>query len=113
MEYILTNKPIIINNKTYNRYLNCFDILSDNINVSKYYDILNKCEPYHINNLLDFINIKWSKMVYLINIEYKENKYTNKELKKRDGINETINEFINNDQVLAIFIINSIHKFFK
>jgi len=52
-------------------------------------------------------------MLYLINIEYKENKYINKELKKIDDINKTINEFINNDQVLAIFTINCIHKFFN
>ena len=113
MEYILTNKPIIINNNTYNRYFDCFNILSNNINVSKYYNILNKCEDYHINNLLDFINIKWSKMLYLINNEYTKNKYKNKEFVKNIDFNKTINKFINNDRVLAVFIINCIHRFFN
>jgi len=52
-------------------------------------------------------------MLYLINNEYTKIKYKNKKFVKNKDFNKTINKFINNDRVLAVFIINCIHRFFN
>lgn len=116
-EYIINKKIIILSNNNNNNIYNCFNILNEHININKYYDILNKLELYQINNLLNFIYIKWKKMLILINDNFKNNNYKNisiqKNIIKIYELNNVFNNFINNDKSLAIFIINCIHLFFN
>ena len=116
-EYIINKKIIVLSNNKNNNIYSCFNLLDEYININKYYNILNKLELYQINNLLNFIYIKWKKMMILINNNFENNAYKNISIKKYiskiDELNNNLINFINNDKSLAIFIINCIHFFFN
>lgn len=113
-DYISNNKIIILSNiKNTNSY-KCFDILYENLDIYYYYNILNRLEKYQIDNLLNYIKIKWINLKNLLNKKFsKNNKYHNLEFIFLDNLDNTFIKFINNNKILAIFIINCIHLCFS
>jgi hypothetical protein len=116
MEYILNNKPIILSKHNNNIIFNCFDNLSTHINVNYYYTLLNKLNDIDMNNLINYINMKWHKMKKLIIENFQDdNIYINLNINKNDknnDLNDILNNFIKSDKILSIFVINCIHKLF-
>ena len=95
------NIPKIINNNQYSFLNNIF-----NINYQPYYDLLNTVEDFKIKNIYHFIYLR------LILINRKFNKIP--KLKKYfTSFNETITDYINNDKIKAIIILNSIQQYFQ
>uniref|UniRef100_A0A6C0CDK1 Uncharacterized protein n=1 Tax=viral metagenome TaxID=1070528 RepID=A0A6C0CDK1_9ZZZZ len=82
------------------------------------YDAMNCLSLNDINNLNLFIYKQWSllkllddipnnkRKKYILKIQYSHNKIFNK-----PGLNNKLKEFISNDKVLGLYIINQILKF--
>ena len=116
MEYILNNRPIILSNCNNNIIFNCFDNLSDHIDINYYYKLLNKLNDIDTNNLINYINMKWFKMKRLIIENFQDDNiyiyiYINKNNNLND-LNYILKDFIKSDKILGIFVINCIHKLF-
>lgn len=116
MEYLMNNKPIILSNNNNKIIFNCFNNLKDNIDINYYYTLLNKLNDIDINNLINYINMKWYKMKKLINENFTENnKYAKvniKQINSNNDLNIILKDFIKSDKILGIFVINCIHKLF-
>ena len=116
MEYIINNKPIILSDSYNNIVFNCLDNLKENIDVSYYYNLLNKLSKIDAKNLINYINMKWSKMKILIKDNFQEKThYLNLNIIKDNNkdLNDILNNFIKSDKIIGIFIINCIHRLFS
>ena len=97
-----------------------FDFLPEykSFDIETIYDAMNCLSLNDMNNLNLFIYKQWSllkllddipnnkRKKYIIKIQYSHNKILNKL-----GLNNKLKEFISNDKVLGLYIINKILKF--
>ena len=116
MEYVMNNNPIILSDSYNNIVFDCFDNLKENIDIIYYYKLLNKLNNIDIKNLINFINMKWSKMKKLIKENFQENtNYLEINIIKDNhkDLNYILKDFIKSDKILGIFIINCIHRLFS
>jgi len=96
----------IINNQQYSFLNNIFDI-----NIQPYYDLLNSIEYFKIKNIYHFLYLR----SILIHRMFKESSI-NKEIiplpKYFNDFNDSIQNYIQNNQLRAILIINGIQQYF-
>tara|TARA_Y100000593_G_scaffold90286_1_gene176373 strand:- start:806 stop:1087 length:282 start_codon:yes stop_codon:yes gene_type:complete len=88
------------------------DHLKDYMDVEKYYKKLNKLEDIDYKNIINYLNIQWTKILQEIDDEY----YSSIKLKKiykcdKISFNEKMNEFINMNYTMGIFFINSFIRY--
>lgn len=85
-----------------------FDFL-DNIYSNYYYNILNSYEEYKIKNIYKFIYNRILKFSELYNIK-KMNNIKNRYISYK-YFNDMLSNYINNDILLSIIIMNSIYLY--
>lgn len=98
-------KRIIINNKTFN----FLDFLNDG-DYNNYYNLLQSIEEFKLKNIYQYLflrSIKINKGFSDFKILIKNEKFINTE-----QFNNLLNEYIDNDNVRAITIINGIDNYF-
>ena len=77
--------------------------------LKRVYKKLSNYNETEFKNLYNFIKIKWSLAMNKIN----NNKYLNKKINhyKKNSFNKAINDFINKDIAIALFIKNIINRY--
>jgi hypothetical protein len=96
----------IINNNQYSFLNNIFDI-----NIQPYYDLLNSIENFKIKNIYHFLYLR----SILIDRKFKNSPIKEKIIplsKNFNDFNDSIQNYIQNDQFKAILIINGIQQYF-
>ena len=88
------------------------DHLRDYMDIEKYYKKLYKLEEIDYKNIINYLNIQWTKILNEIDDEY----YSSIKLKKiykcdKISFNEKMNEFINMNYTMGIFFINSFIRY--
>jgi len=81
-----------------------------NINITNYYYLINSLDEFKLKNIYQFIYLRLLK----INKKFKEIDKLESELHnlKRNEFNNLLKEYINNDLIKSIIIINSIQQYF-
>ena len=101
----LKNKMIFLNyiNINESSLYNFLDIIKVkyDIDINVYYLIIKSIEEFKLKNILYFINLRLKKI----------NKKINYEKVTYDNINCILNDFINNDEVNCIIIMNLIQQY--
>ena len=92
------------------------NILDQNMNTSKYINMLKKIKKYKYKNIINFINNKWIRSQNILFKKYKKIKYKKEVIKVDYDIdfiefNKILNTFIDNNIVIAIFLINLINSY--
>ena len=108
MNNCLLSKKIKVN--TINDYN--FDFLNNiDVDVSYYYNIINSYEEFKLKNIYKFIYNRIFKLSELYDIKKMKN------IKNRKisfiRFNELLNDYIDNNKILSIIIINSIIQYFN
>ena len=91
-------------------YNNDYNFL-DNLQLENYYiyyDILNNFEEFKLINIYNYISQRINKINYnneFVDLNFKENMNSIK-------LNEYLNNYINNDLVKSIIIMNSIQQYY-
>lgn len=114
MVSVFNIEPDMIPFKDQNRY-NCFDFLNIlkskyGIYVNPYYQLLNDQEDFKLRNIFNYVFLRTMK----INKKFKKINVMKKLNKNIDKItfNQLLNEYINNDDIKAIIVANSIQLYF-
>ena len=86
------------------------DVIEVDINIKPYYDLINSYEDYKIKNIYNFLFLKSLK----INKKFNEinEMILNKNNISSEIFNDFLNNYINNDKVRAIIIMNGIQLYF-
>ena len=114
-ESVLNIEPneFIIKEQKEETVYNFLDFLKNsyNIDINKYYDILNSIDEFKIKNVYTYLYLRIQKISRMSN-----NYITN--LKKIDGrvsgeeLNNSLNEYIKSKKLQAIIIMNGIQSYF-
>ena len=114
-ESVLNIEPneFIIKEQKEETIYNFLDFLKNsyNIDINKYYDILNSIDEFKIKNVYNYLYLRIQKISRVSN-----NYITN--LKKIDGrisgeeLNNCLNEYIKSKKLQAIIIMNGIQSYF-
>ena len=114
-ESVLNIEPneFIIKEQKEETIYNFLDFLKNsyNIDINKYYDILNSIDEFKIKNVYNYLYLRIQKISRVSN-----NYITN--LKKIDGrisgeeLNNGLNEYIKSKKLQAIIIMNGIQSYF-
>tara|TARA_X000001036_G_C20125209_1_gene580977 strand:+ start:122 stop:493 length:372 start_codon:yes stop_codon:yes gene_type:complete len=114
-ESVLNIEPneFIIKEQKEETIYNFLDFLKNsyNIDINKYYDILNSIDEFKIKNIYTYLYLRIQKISRMSN-----NYITN--LKKIDGrvsgeeLNNGLNEYIKSKKLQAIIIMNGIQSYF-
>ena len=114
-ESVLNIEPneFIIKEQKEETVYNFLDFLKNsyNIDINKYYDILNSIDEFKIKNVYTYLYLRIQKISWMSN-----NYITN--LKKIDGrvsgeeLNNSLNEYIKSKKLQAIIIMNGIQSYF-
>ena len=97
-----------------------FDFLPEykSFDVYNIYDAMNCLSLNDMNNLNLFIYKQWSLLKLLDDIpnnkrkkKILEKQYSHNKIFNRDGLNNKLKEFISNDKILGLYVINQILKF--
>ena len=97
-----------------------FDFLPEykSFDIETIYDAMNCLDLNDINNLNLFIYKQWSLLKLLDNIPNSKRKknilkkqYSHNKIFNREGLNNKLKEFISNDKILGLNVINQILKF--
>lgn len=96
-----------------------FDFLPEykSFDIETIYDAMNCLDLNDMNNLNLFIYKQWSllKLLDIPNSKRKKNilkkQYSHNKIFNREGLNNKLKEFISNDKVLGLYLINQILKF--
>ena len=88
------------------------DHLRDYMNVEKYYKKLNQLEEIDYKNIINYLNIQWTKILHEIDDEYYSTIKIDK-IYSCDKIlfNQIMNEFINKNYTMGVFFINSFIRY--
>lgn len=88
-------------------FLNSIDI---DINIKPYYDLINSYESYKIKNIYNFLFLRSLK----INKKFNEidEMVLNKKHLSSEILDDLLNNYINNDKIRAIIIMNGIQLYF-
>ena len=88
------------------------DHLKDYIYVDKYYKKLNQLNNIDYKNIINYLNIQWSKIVQEIEDELYSSITIDKIYKCDNQLfNQKMNEFINQNYTMGIFFINSFNRY--
>ena len=114
-ESVLNIEPneFIIKEQKEEMVYNFLDFLKNsyNIDINKYYDILNSIDEFKVKNVYTYLYLRIQKISRMSN-----NYITN--LKKIDGrvsgeeLNNSLNEYIKSKKLQAIIIMNGIQSYF-
>lgn len=114
-ESVLNIEPneFIIKEQKEETVYNFLDFLKNsyNIDINKYYDILNSIDEFKVKNVYTYLYLRIQKISRMSN-----NYITN--LKKIDGrvsgeeLNNSLNEYIKSKKLQAIIIMNGIQSYF-
>ena len=102
----ITNYPLFIV-KTEMNYED-YTFLTNINNKDFYYEIINSLNDYQLKSLYDFIFKHYIKCKKLLNEDNILNPFSHKK-----DINDNLKDFINDDIVKEIFIINLIRAYFR
>ena len=88
------------------------DHLRDYMDVEKYYKKINQLEDIDYKNIINYLNIQWTKILQEIDDEYYSTIQINK-IYSCDKIlfNQMMNEFIDKNYTMGIFFINSFIRY--
>ena len=86
------------------------DVIEVDINIKPYYDLINSYEDYKIKNIYNFLFLRSLK----INKKFNEinEMILNKKNISSEILNDFLNNYINNDKIRAIIIMNGIQLYF-
>ena len=92
--------------------MNFLDHLKDYMNVDIYYNKLDQLDEIDYKNIINYLNIQWTKILHEIDDEY----YSTIKIDKiyscnKNIFNKKMNEFIDNNYVMGIFFINSFIRY--
>ena len=92
--------------------MNFLNHLHEYIDINKYYDKLSKLDNNDYKNIINYLNIQWSKILLNIDDEYYSNIKINK-INKCDAtiFNIKMNEFINNNYTMGMVFINTLIRY--
>lgn len=104
---LLSKKTQVNSTNDYN-----FNFLDNiEVDISYYYNIINSYEEFKLKNIYKFIYNRILKLSELYDIKKMKN------LKNRRisffKFNQLLNEYIDNDKILSIIIINSISQYYN
>ena len=104
---------IKLNEDIYKNSYHDYDFLNHMVNdfkITNYYNLLKSIDSFKLNSLYQFIFLRIIK----INKKFNEIDLLTCDFKITDSIklNEILNEYINNDILKSILIINSIQQYF-
>ena len=106
------NLILPLDNVNENFNYNCFDNLNQYLLIDEYYYLLQQCNLKNLQNILNYINIHWCKLNIFLNKKYSNNKYEsisiNNKCNTYEEFNNNLKSFIDNNIILAIYIINMI-----
>ena len=92
--------------------MNFLDHLKDYMNVDKYYNKLDQLDEIDYKNIINYLNIQWTKILHEIDDEYYSTIHIDKIYSCNKNIfNKKMNEFIDNNYVMGIFFINSFIRY--
>ena len=88
------------------------DHLRDYMDVDKYYEKLNKLSDIDYKNIINYLNIQWTKIKYVIDDDY----YNSISIQKIYNCDKytfikIMNQFINNNYTMGVFFINSFIRY--
>jgi hypothetical protein len=91
----------------------------NSIEIDIFYDILNNLNSKNISSLNNYIFKHWSVTKLNINLEDKserkekilERYYSYNKINNKDDLNNKLNEFINNDKIIGLYIMNILLRF--
>lgn len=102
----------ILYHKKYDNYYDFLNYIetSKNINIKKYYDLINSFDFFELNSLYQFIFLKIIKLNKIDNnLKLLE---TNFKINNPYYFNKVLKEYINNNLLRSIIIINCIQQYF-
>ena len=117
MKYLNISKNVDNYNEEYEQKLIYFtDIVNENMNTYKYINMLKNIKKYKYKNIINFINHKWIRSQNILLKKNNKIKYKKKVMKVDYDIdfvefNKILIGFIDNDIVIAIFVINLIDSY--
>ena len=86
--------------------------LQEYIDINKYYDKLSELDNNDYKNIINYLNIQWSKILLNIDDKYYSNIKINKVTKcDLDLFNIKMNEFINNNYTLGMVFVNTLIRY--
>ena len=88
------------------------DHLRDYMDIEIYYKQLNKLNDIDYKNIINYLNIQWTKINYRIDDEY-YNSISIDKIHKCDKPTfiKIMNQFINNNYTMGVFFINSFIRY--
>tara|TARA_B100000902_G_C27321209_1_gene924657 strand:+ start:7597 stop:7938 length:342 start_codon:yes stop_codon:yes gene_type:complete len=98
---IIINKRIETNNYTFLNFM-------EDKGMIKYYELLNSVQNFKLKNVYQFLFLRSIKL----NRSFSEIPVMKKET-IQDNLNEILNNYINNDPIIAIIIMNGIQQYFS
>mgnify|MGYP006124546489 CR=1 FL=1 len=97
----------------------CFDILEDHLDISIFIDYLNSMEVFKLKNIWNHIILRWIQMDQKLKdkLNYKRSKYSKEKYRHihttilSDEFNGLLSNFITNDIMKGLFVINCIENY--
>ena len=97
----------------------CFDILEKYLDISIFIDYLNSMEVFKLKNIWNHIILRWIQMDQKLKdkLNYKRSKYSKEKYTHihitilPDEFNNLLSNFINNDIMKGLFVINCIENY--
>jgi len=122
MEHLNVNPEILLKRITiqiedYN--YTCFSILKDHLDISIFTDYLNSIEVFKLKNIWNHIILRWIQMDHTLKkkLNYKRSKYSKEKYNHihttilSEELNHLMTQFINNDHMKGLFVINCIQNY--
>jgi len=81
-----------------------------NIDVSNYYSLLNSSDTFKLKNIYNYLFLRSIKLNYIF-YDFKRME-KNKNVKTHFMLNEYLSNYIKNDRIYAIFVINSLKHYY-
>ena len=81
-----------------------------NIDVSNYYSLLNSSDTFKLKNIYNYLFLRSIKLNYIF-YDFKRME-KNKNVKTNFMLNEYLSNYIKNDRIYAIFVINSLKHYY-
>jgi len=97
----------------------CFDVIEDYLDISIFTDFFNSMEVFKLKNIWNHIILRWIRMDQKLKdkLNYKRSKYSKEKYNhihttiQPEEFNNLLSNFINNDIMKGLFIINCIQNY--
>ena len=122
MEHLRVNPEVLLKRITlqiedYN--YTCFDTMRDYLDISIFTDYLNSIEVFKLKNIWNHIILRWIQMDHKLKnkLNYKRSKYSKQKYNHihatilPEELNHLMTQFINNDHMKGLFVINCIQNY--